>query len=118
MKNPKHQSSNSRSQSEDTEFSFGSGNTYADKDEYVTKSLAFDILKIVFESGKGYDGNDRWALTAKCADREPEILTLGSNAKRDEQLREAQAYLKRGGSLKNVRLRQSGNAYYLADGTR
>lgn len=118
----KHRSTRSsrspRSRSDDCEFSFGSGKTYADNEEYASKGLQFAILDIAFEPGKGYEGRDRWALTVNCADREPEILTLGSNPKRDEQLREAQAHLKRGGSLKNVRLRQSGTAYYLADGSR
>lgn len=49
-------------------------------------------------------------------DRDPEILTLGANPKRDEQLRSAQAHLQRGGSIKNKRLRRSGGAYYLVDG--
>jgi hypothetical protein len=43
------------------------------------------------------------------------MLTLGANPKRDEQMREAQAHLKRGGSIKNIRLRRSGNAYYFTD---
>ncbi len=101
-----------------SEFSFGSGKPYADNEEYASKGLLFDILDIAFETGRGYEGRDRWALTVNCADREPEIMTLGSNPKRDEQLREAQTHLKRGGSLKNVRLRESGNAYYLADANR
>jgi len=100
------------------EFSFGSGKAYADNEEYASKGLQFDIMEIAFEPGAGYEGRDRWALTVNCADREAEILTLGSNPKRDQQLREAEAHLKRGGSLKNVRLRQSGNAYYLADANR
>ena len=63
-------------------------------------------------------GQDRWALTVKVADRDREILSLGCNPKRDEQLAAAQAHLARGGTIKNVRLRRSGNAYYLTDGDR
>jgi len=98
-------------------FSFGSGPTYANADEYASKALTFDILAIAFEAGRGFEGRDRWALTVKQQDRDPEILTPGSNPKRDEQLRGAQAHLEGGGSLKGKRLRCSGNAYYLVDGT-
>ncbi len=96
-------------------FSFGSGNPYADNAEYAEKALLFDILAIEFEPGRGYEGRDRWALTVKAKDRSAEVLSLGSNEKRDEQLRNAQAHLKRGGCLKNKRLRRSRNAYYLED---
>jgi hypothetical protein len=97
-------------------FRFGAGRSYADNDEYAEKALLFEILAIEYEPGQGYEGRDRWALTVKAKDRDPEILTLGANPKRGEQLRNAQAHLKRGGSLKNKRLRRSGNAYYLVDG--
>lgn len=99
-------------------FSFGSGNSYADNSEYASKNLTFDILTISFETGRGYEGQDRWAVTVKPADRDCEILSLGSNSGRDEQLRAAQAHLERGGTIKNVRLRRSGNAYYFTDGDR
>jgi hypothetical protein len=97
-------------------FRFGAGRAYADNAEYAEKGLLFDILAIEYEPGRGYEGRDRWALTVKTKDRDPEVLTLGANPKRDEQLRGAQAHLKRGGSLKNKRLRRLGSAYYLADG--
>ena len=99
-------------------FSFGSGNSYADNAEYANKNLAFDVLAIARETGRGFDGKDRWALTVKTADRYFEILTLGCNVKRDEELAAAQAHLARGGTIVNKRLRRSGNAYYLADGDR
>lgn len=119
MKSRKSRNSNASHNAEQgSSFSFGNGKPYADNEEYASNGLLFDILEIAFERGKGYEGRDRWALTVNCAGREAEILTLGSNPKRDEQLREAQAHLKRGGALKNVRLRQSGNAYYLADASR
>ena len=51
------------------------------------------------------NGRDRWALTVKAADRDCEILTLGSNPGRDEELAEAQAHLERGGTITNKRLR-------------
>jgi hypothetical protein len=100
-------------------FSFGSGHSFADNAEYASKNLLFDVLAIVRETGRGYEpGKDRWALTVKVADRECEILTLGCNPKRDEELAAAQAHLARGGTIANKRLRRSGNAYYLTDGDR
>lgn len=98
-----------------TNFSFGSGRSFADNAEYTEKSLAFDVLAIERETGRGFDGKDRWALTVKAADRDCEILTLGCNPKRDEELVKAQAHLERGGTITNKRLHLSGNAYYLAD---
>jgi hypothetical protein len=97
-------------------FSFGSGRAYAGANEYASKGLAFDVLAIAREVGRGYEtGSDRWALTVKAADRDCEILTLGCNPKRDEELAKAQAHLERGGTIINKRLRLSGGAYYLAD---
>jgi len=97
-------------------FSFGSGRTYANNDEYASKGLLFEVQAIAFEPGRGYEGRDRWALIIKTEGREPEVMSLGSNPNRDEQLRAAQAHLEAGGTIENVRLRLSGNAYYLADG--
>ncbi len=99
-------------------FSFGSTGSFADNDEFVSKDLAFDILAIAFEPGRGYEGGDRWAITVKVSDRDCEVMTLGANAKRNEQLREAQAHLERGGSIKNARLRRVKNAYYFTSGGR
>jgi hypothetical protein len=99
-------------------FSFGSARAYADNVEYADNGTTFDVLAIVHETGRGYDGKDRWALTVKAADRDGEILTLGCNPKRDEELVAAQAHLARGGAIKGKRLRRSGNAYYLTDGDR
>ena len=96
-------------------FSFGSGLAYADNAEYASKGLRFEILEIKFEPGRGFEGQDRWVIKVKVADREPEQLSLGSNPGRDEQLREAQAHLARGGIIENVQLRQSGKAYYFTD---
>jgi hypothetical protein len=99
-----------------TNFSFGSGRAYGDAAEYASKGLSFDVLAIERETGRGYEpGSDRWALTVKAADRDCEILTLGCNPKRDEELAKAQAHLERGGTIINKRLRLSGGAYYLAD---
>ena len=99
-------------------FSFGSGDSYADNSEYASKNLTFDVLAIVRETGRGFDGKDRWSLSVKATDRDCEILTLGCNPKRDEELAAAQAHLARGGTIVNKRLRRSGSAYYLADGDR
>ncbi len=98
-----------------TNFSFGSGRSFADNAEYAEKGLAFDVLAIERETGRGFEGKDRWGLTVKAADRDCEILTLGCNPKRDEELAKAQAHLERGGTITNKRLRLSGGAYYLAD---
>jgi len=98
-----------------TNFSFGSGRSFADNAEYAEKGLAFDVLAIERETGRGFDGKDRWSLTVKAADRDCEILTLGCNPRRDEELAKAQTHLERGGSITNKRLRLSGSAYYLAD---
>ena len=106
----------SHASNQDDEFSFGSGQLYANNDEYAAKGIPFDILSIEFEPGKGFEGRDRWALQISGKDREPELMTLGSNPKRDEELRRAQVHLKRGGTFKNVRLRRSGNAYYITEG--
>jgi hypothetical protein len=100
-------------------FSFGSGHSYADNAEYASKNLTFDILAIARETGRGYEpGKDRWAITVKAADRDCEILTLGCNPKRDEELAAAQAHLARGGTIVNKRLHRSGSAFYLRDGDR
>jgi hypothetical protein len=101
-----------------TNFSFGSGRAYGDNVEYSTKNLTFDILEITREPGRGFDGTDRWSLTVKAADRDSEILTLGCNPKRDEELGAAQAHLARGGTIVNKRLHRSGTAFYLRDGDR
>ncbi len=99
-----------------TEFSFGSGTSFANNDEYASKELKFEILEIKFDEGRGYEGGDRWALTVETAGREREVMSLGSNPKRDVQMREAQAHLHRGGALKGKKLRLSGNTYYIVDG--
>src|ERR1700694_6007427 len=98
----------SRTSNRDEMFSFGAGKPYANNDEFAERGLLFDILSIEFEPGKGFEGRDRWALTVEAKGREPELMTLGSNPKRDEELGRAQAHLKHGGTLKNKRLRRSG----------
>ena len=99
-------------------FSFGSGHAYVDNAELAGEGLRFDILEIEFEQGRGFEGRDRWIVTIKIGDREPELISLGSNPGRDQQLREAQAYLARGGKIENVRLRQSGKAYFFTESDR
>lgn len=90
--------------------------TFADNSEYASKGLTFAVLAIARETGRGFEpGKDRWALTVQVADRDCEILTLGCNPKRDDELAKAQAHLERGGTITNKRLRLSGGAYYLAD---
>lgn len=99
-----------------TNFSFGSAHAFANNSEYASKGLTFTVLAITREPGRGFEpGKDRWALTVQVADRDCEILTLGCNPKRDDELAKAQAHLERGGTITNKRLRLSGGAYYLAD---
>jgi len=99
-------------------FSFGSGNAYLDNAELASKGLRFDILEIKFDPGQGYQNQDRWLVTIKFPEGEPGLLSLGSNPGRDQQLRDAQAYLARGGKITNVRLRQHGKAYYFTESDR
>ncbi len=95
-------------------FSFGSGHSYADNAEYASKNLTFDILAIARETGRGYEpGKDRWAITVKAADRDCEILTLGCNPKRDEELASGASAPRTRRQIVNKRLRRSGSAYYL-----
>ncbi len=96
-------------------FSFGSGHTYLDNAELASTGLRFDILEIKFEPERGFEGRDRWIVTIKTGNREPEQISLGSNPGRDQQLRDAQSHLARGGTIENVRLRQSGKAYYFTE---
>jgi hypothetical protein len=99
-------------------FSFGTGRTYLDNAEIASKGLRFDILEIKFDPGQGYQNQDRWLITVKFPEGEPELLSLGSNPGRDQQLRDAQAYLARGGKITNVRLRESGKAFYFTESDR
>ncbi len=99
-------------------FSFGSGTAYVKPEEIARTGLPFDISSIEFQPNRGFEGRDRWALSIQRPDHDPEILTLGSNPGRDAQLKEAQAFLERGGSLRNIRLALRGNTYYLNDGDR
>ena len=99
-----------------TKFSFGSGHAYADNAELASKGLRFEILEIKFNTG--------WRLL--------KAMIVGSSRSRSpiekpsssvsvripdviQQLRDAQAYLARGGKIENVRLRQSGKAYYFTE---
>lgn len=97
---------------ESSVFTFDSGVPFANNDEYASKGLIFDILAVSFEAEKGYEGSDRWALRVKAQDREVEMMTLGSNPGRDEQMRAAQAFLDGQGAILNVRLKKSRNAFY------
>jgi hypothetical protein len=99
-------------------FVFSGGAPYADKSEYISKDLAFTVAAITFEPGRGFDGQDRWALTVEPEDnRGQEILTFGCNDKRDDQLKVAQEHISRHGPIVGVRLKRSGKAYYLAKGS-
>lgn len=99
-------------------FEFGSGQSYAKASDFAADGTSFAILGIVFEPNRGYEDQDRWSITIKPVDREAAILTLGSNPRRDEELRAAQAHLERGGKLINIRLHRSGKAFYFVNGDR
>lgn len=112
---PKSTNGNGGAEETSANFSFGSGPSFADNADYANSGRVFDVHAIGREPGRGFEGKDRWALMVKAADRDCEILTLGCNPKRDEELAKAQAHLERGGTITNKRLRFSGGAYYLAD---
>ena len=99
-------------------FFFGSANAYLDNAELASTGRRFDILEIKFDPGQGYQNQDRWLISIKFPDGEPGLLSLGSNPGRDQQLRDAQAFLTRGGKITNVRLRQSGKAFYFTESDR
>jgi hypothetical protein len=98
---------------EPPDFSFSIGILYADKDECVSKNRIFTIHRINFEQNAGFDGGDRWAVTVSYDDgRESEIITLGSNDRRDAELRAAAVHIERHGPIPNARLVRFGKAYY------
>ena len=115
---PKSTRGNSSSAETAENFSFGSGSVYGDVADYVSENRTFDVLAITFETGRGYEGRDRWALTVKVGGSR----TRDSHPRLESQPRRAAAFRagspRRGGTIKNKRLRMSGNAYYLVDADR
>ena len=104
----------SRSENDSTEFSFGPTSPFADKSEYVDKKLLFTIREIELEIGRGFEGADRWSVTVEPDDeRGTETLTFGCNKERDRQFSSARKYIAARGPISGVRLKKSGNAYYL-----
>ena len=96
-----------------TEFSFSTGAIYADKDEYISKRLIFTIKAIEFQEKRGFEGADRWSVTASFDDDRPdEIVTLQSNNERDAELWAAAAHIENQGPIPNTVLVKSGKAYY------
>jgi hypothetical protein len=97
-----------------TEFSFSSVPLYAEKDEYLAKTLIFTIKEIEFQENAGFEeGTDRWAVTVSPNDGRPdEIITLQANEKRDAELEAAAAHIKEHGPIPNHKLVKSGKAYY------
>lgn len=93
-------------------FSFGKRQRYADNAAYAKEGTLFDIIEIAFEPERGFEHSDRWAITVRAKGQESEVITLGSNQKRDEELRDAQRHLEHAGVIRDVRLIHSGNAYY------
>jgi hypothetical protein len=99
---------------EPSEFSFSNVALYAEKDEFISKGLEFTIKTIEYEEHGGWENAPRWVLTVHPGDgRTDELLTFGSNPKRDEQFRAIRAHIEAHGPIRGVRLKRSGNAYYL-----
>ena len=98
-------------------FSFSSGGgSYADKNELASKRLVFTVTDIRLEEGKGFEGDDRWALDIEFSEdpeRAEEILTFGCNKKRDLVMHAAQEEIEANGPIKGVTLAKVGSAYYL-----
>ncbi len=117
-RNPSAKPTSTKGISGTENFSFGTGRTFGANEEYASLGITFDILAIDFEPGRGFEGRDRWALRVKAADRDEQILSLGSNPGRDEELRAAQEHLKNGGAITHKRLRRKDGAYYINDGDR
>jgi hypothetical protein len=103
-----------RAKQEATEFSFSSGAArYANKNAYATGSIAFAIVTVEFDPHGGYTGDARWKVTVMPDDTgETEIITLSTNPKRDEQLRDAKNHILKKGPIPGVRLVKRGNAFY------
>lgn len=99
-------------------FSFGSPKFFSDKEELIEKNIVFTINTIDLEEGRGYEGDDRWALAISMEGRPDEVLTLGKNDRRDTQFHAARDHISKHGPIGNVRLTKSGNAYYLEDAAR
>ena len=94
-------------------FHFQAGIPYADKDEYATKSLVFEICSIDYEANAGFEGQDRWSICVLVDDnRGSELITLQCNDKRDEQMRSANAFIEVHGAIKGSRLKKSGRTFY------
>jgi hypothetical protein len=86
---------------------------YADKDEYISKSLVFTINKVYYQEEAGYEGANRWAVYVQPDDGRPEeIITLQCNTKRDGELFQALDHIADHGPIRNVQLVKSGKAYY------
>lgn len=96
-------------------FDFSEAPKFADKDSYVSTSTLFSVNAIELQKGRGYEGGDRWAISISADGRPDEIITLGSNAKRDAVMRSAQSFLKQHTVIPSVMLRKSGKAYYLVN---
>ena len=71
-----------------------------DNAEFASKGLRFDILEIKFDPGQRLPKPRPLAYYSQIRQiGEPELLSLGSNPGRDQQLRDAQAHLARGGKI-------------------
>src|SRR5438552_44718 len=102
-----------QSSSEGAGFTFSSAIPYATKDELLEKDLSFTVKAIECQPSRGFDNQDRWAITIEPDDdRGEELLTFGSNEKRDALLKTAATFIKQQGAIRHVRLGKSGKAYY------
>ncbi len=113
MNNQTRRKRETRTTHDESGFSFSNTAAFADKDELIEKNLTFTIKSIELQEDRGYEeGTDRWAVTIALDGRPDEIITFGCNDQRDAQLKSAQDFLARRGSIPNIRLRKSGRAYY------
>lgn len=97
-----------------TPFSFpDQSGRYVTKDEYVAAETPFALVDVEFQPTAGYNETPRWCATVAPNDGRPhELLTLGSNPKRDTQMQAAKAHIDAHGPIPNLRLVKIGNAYY------
>jgi len=98
------------SEHDDNEVPFSVlGPIYADKDELTAKGTRFDIVSITEEQGAF---GPRWVVSIDREDCDgDELITMGKNERRDQEMQNALTYLAKHKTIPNVRLRKIGKAY-------
>lgn len=92
------------------------GPSFADKDEYFTKNLRFDISAVTFDENGGYKNEPRWRVDIEniSDNRPPEILTFGCNEQRDTIMESMVQYIANHGFIVSASIRKLGRAYVIA----